>query len=75
MSKNQKFNGTVKWFNKDKGYGFIDYKSEGKDESIFVHYSEVVAEGFKTLVEKQKVEFEIGTNNKGTVAEKVVVLA
>ena len=54
--------GTVKWFNPDKGYGFIS--QEGGDD-VFVHFSEIQGEGFKTLDEGQKVAFEITQGNNG----------
>lgn len=60
--------GTVKWFNDAKGYGFIT-KDEGGD--LFVHYSSIEMDGFKTLQEGQKVEFEIGQGQKGPQAENV----
>lgn len=50
-------NGTVKWFNAEKGYGFITVTDSGKD--IFVHFSGIVADGFKSLTEGQKVVFDI----------------
>ena len=61
--------GKVKWFNNDKGYGFIDDK-EGDD--IFVHYSTILSDGFKTLVEGQYVEFELVRTDKGLQAKNVV---
>jgi CspA family cold shock protein len=61
--------GTVKWFNESKGYGFIETE-DGKD--LFVHFSEIQGEGFKTLTEGQTVEFEEGTGQKGPCATKVV---
>ena len=60
--------GTVKWFNESKGYGFIE--SDGKD--FFVHFSEILGDGFKTLKEGQTVEFEEGVGQKGPQATKVV---
>ncbi len=65
------FEGTVKWFNKDKGYGFIA-RDDGDD--VFVHFSSIVGGGFKTLVEGQKVTFDIIEEEKGTKAENVVIL-
>jgi CspA family cold shock protein len=63
--------GTVKWFSNSKGYGFIT--SEG-GEDVFVHHSEIQGNGFKTLDEGQKVEFEIGEGPKGKQAKSVVKL-
>ncbi|MFL2998809.1 MAG: cold-shock protein [Candidatus Neomarinimicrobiota bacterium] len=60
--------GTVKWFNNSKGYGFIE--SEG-DKDHFVHMNEILMDGFKTLSENQKVEFEVGEGPKGPVAKQV----
>ncbi|HEY3317280.1 MAG TPA: cold-shock protein [Coriobacteriia bacterium] len=54
--------GVVKWFNPDKGYGFIS-RDDGDD--IFVHYSEIQMDGFKTLAEGQSVEFEVTTGQNG----------
>ncbi len=61
--------GTVKWFNESKGYGFIESES-GKD--LFVHFSEIQGDGFKTLAEGQAVEFEEGMGQKGPQATQVV---
>ena len=63
--------GTVKWFNNQKGYGFIS-DSEGND--IFVHYSGVVMDGFKSLEEGQAVEFDVTEGTKGPQATNVVKL-
>ncbi len=63
--------GTVKWFNADKGYGFIE-REDGED--VFVHFSAIQSEGFKTLDEGQKVEFEIVEGNRGLQAENVVAV-
>ena len=60
--------GTVKWFNNGKGYGFID--REGEDD-VFVHYSEINGEGFKSLDEGQKVEFTMAEGDKGLQATSV----
>lgn len=60
--------GTVKWFNSAKGYGFIS-REEGED--VFVHYKAIEGDGFKTLDEGDKVQFEIGEGPKGLQAEKV----
>ena len=61
--------GNVKWFNNKKGYGFI-HTGDGTD--IFVHYSAIEGDGFKTLNEGQEVEFEVSQGPKGSQAEKVV---
>lgn len=61
--------GTVKWFNQRKGYGFIS-TTDGRD--IFVHYSNISGEGFKTLVEGDRVSFDIAEGEKGPRAENVV---
>jgi len=62
--------GTVKWFNPDKGYGFIS-REDGED--LFVHYSEIQGEGFKTLDEGQAVSFEITTGQNGKLQASNVV--
>ena len=61
--------GTVKWFNSSKGYGFIT-PEEGED--VFVHFSSITGEGFKTLNEGDKVEFEVTKDQKGAKATNVV---
>ena len=63
--------GTVKWFNDQKGYGFITPEDGGKD--LFVHYSAIVGSGFKTLAEGAKVEFEAAEGTKGPEAKNVVL--
>ncbi|SEJ16917.1 cold-shock DNA-binding protein family [Bhargavaea ginsengi] len=63
--------GTVKWFNAEKGFGFIEV--EGEDD-VFVHFSAIQGEGFKTLDEGQRVEFEVVDGNRGPQAENVVKL-
>ena len=61
-------NGRVKWFNNEKGYGFIDYK---ENEDIFVHYSAIKQDGYKTLSEGQIVEYELLETEKGLQAINV----
>ncbi len=63
--------GTVKWFNSEKGYGFIEVEG-GND--VFVHFSAIQGDGFKTLDEGQRVEFEIVDGSRGPQAENVVKL-
>jgi CspA family cold shock protein len=63
--------GTVKWFNDSKGYGFIS-REDGPD--VFVHFTAIKADGFKTLAEGDKVEFEIVQGDKGLQAANVVKL-
>jgi cold shock protein len=60
--------GTVKWFNAEKGYGFISVDG-GAD--VFVHWSAILADGYKSLDEGQRVEFELGQGQKGPQAESV----
>jgi CspA family cold shock protein len=64
--------GTVKWFNDAKGYGFISLDDGSKD--VFVHHSSIMMDGFKTLAEGQRVEFEVVQGAKGPAAEKVRVI-
>ena len=63
--------GTVKWFNDAKGYGFITPEDGGKD--LFVHFSNISGDGFKTLQENSKVEYEPREGEKGPEATNVVV--
>jgi cold shock protein len=62
--------GTVKWFNAEKGYGFIA-REDGED--VFVHYSAIDMQGFRTLEEGQRVEFDVGPGKKGEEAQNVRV--
>ena len=64
--------GTVKWFNNTKGFGFIEPSEGGKD--LFVHMSEIQMEGFKTLKDGEKVEYQEGSGEKGPCATNVVPL-
>lgn len=62
--------GTVKWFNESKGYGFI--AQDGGGDDVFVHFSTIQGDGFRTLAEGQKVSFDIETGPKGPQAANVV---
>lgn len=64
--------GTVKWFNSEKGFGFITPDDGSKD--LFVHYSEIRSNGFRTLDEGQRVEFEVGQGDKGPAATGVTAV-
>ncbi|OXM14801.1 cold-shock protein [Paenibacillus herberti] len=61
--------GTVKWFNAEKGFGFIEVEG---GEDVFVHFSAIQSEGFRTLDEGQRVEFNVVAGNRGPQAENVV---
>ncbi|WAH99019.1 cold-shock protein [Arthrobacter sp. MMS18-M83] len=61
--------GTVKWFNAEKGYGFITVDESGDD--IFVHWSAIQMDGYRALEEGQRVDFELGEGQKGPQAESV----
>jgi cold shock protein len=67
--ENDMANGTVKWFNAEKGYGFITVEGGGQD--VFVHYSAIDMGGYKVLEEGQQVTFEVGSGSKGPQAESV----
>jgi CspA family cold shock protein len=64
-------NGTVKWFNEGKGFGFIEQES-GPD--VFAHFSAIAGDGFKTLAEGQKVQFTLSQGEKGPQAENIVAV-
>ena len=66
-----KVQGTVKWFNESKGFGFLEQAS-GPD--VFAHFSAIVSDGFKTLTEGQKVEFTLSQGQKGPQAENIVAI-
>ncbi|VBA35204.1 putative cold shock protein A [Mycobacterium innocens] len=61
--------GTVKWFNSDKGFGFI--APDGGAEDVFVHYTEILGSGYRSLEENQRVQFEVGQGAKGPQATGV----
>lgn len=63
--------GTVKWFNAEKGFGFIEQDGGGAD--VFAHYSNIAAQGFRELLEGQKVNFDIAQGQKGPTAENIVL--
>lgn len=67
----ERIQGTVKWFNAGKGYGFI---SREGGEDVFVHFSAIIAEGYRSLEEGQRVEFAVGKGPKGLQAESVTIL-
>ena len=71
--RNRMAQGTVKWFNAEKGFGFIAPEDGSAD--VFVHYSEIQGSGFRTLEENQKVEFEVGQGTKGPQATGVRALS
>jgi len=64
--------GTVKWFNAEKGYGFISTDNGGGD--VFVHFSAIQADGYRSLEENQRVEFEVARGPKGPQAESVRII-
>ena len=65
-------NGTVKWFNEDKGFGFLTPSEGGKD--VFVHFRSIVSEGYKSLAEGQQVQFTVEQGQKGPQAANVVAV-
>ena len=68
----ERVQGTVKWFNNSKGYGFIS--REGGEEDVFVHYSAIQSDGYRSLNEGQRVEFSIEQGPKGLQASDVILL-
>lgn len=64
--------GTVKWFNSEKGYGFIT--PDGGEKDLFVHHSDIEMKGFKTLKEGARVDYTVGQGKKGPAAKKVYPL-
>ncbi len=61
--------GTIKWFNSKKGFGFIEQES---GDDVFVHFSAIEMDGFRTLAEGERVEFEVEENDKGLSAKRVM---
>ncbi|MEU9256521.1 cold-shock protein [Streptomyces sp. NPDC048270] len=72
-SNNPRVTGSVKWFNGEKGFGFIQQDQPGLPD-VFVHYSEIDAAGFRSLDEGQRVEYSVTQGQKGPQAERVTVL-
>ena len=70
--KSNTVNGTVKWFNESKGFGFIEQDNGGKD--VFAHYSQIASSGFKTLAEGQRVSFVVTQGQKGDQASNIVAI-
>ncbi len=68
----QRSKGTVKWFNNEKGYGFITPDGGGKD--LFVHYTSIQGEGYRSLAEGARVEFAVGDTEKGPAATNVMAV-
>jgi len=68
----ERITGKVKWFNAQKGYGFLVCDEDGKE--VFVHYSAISGDGYKTLKEGDKVEFEIAEGDKGLQARNVIIV-
>ncbi len=73
MSEGTRLMGTVRWFSRVKGYGFI--KPDDSDKDVFVHYSAIVGDGYRNLDEGQRVEFSIEDTAKGPQAARVVGIA
>jgi cold shock protein len=65
--------GTVKWFNNAKGYGFVT--PDGSDQDVFIHFSAIAMDGYKTLKEGQKVQFDISEGPKGLHADRLQAVA
>jgi len=72
MEEDKVHTGVVCWFDKAKGFGFV--KPDESDKDLFIHYSNIVGEGFKTLEANQKVSFKVGANNIGPQAIEIKVL-
>jgi len=70
VQENNMATGTVKWFNSEKGFGFIEQDGGGPD--VFAHYSNIASSGFRELIEGQKVSFDVTQGQKGLQAENIV---
>ena len=73
MAEEQRIQGTVRWFSRVKGYGFI--QPDGQEKDVFVHFSAIIGEGYRNLDEGQRVEFVVEDSPKGPQAVQVVGLA
>jgi len=73
MAEQQRIQGTVRWFSRVKGYGFI--QPDGQEKDVFVHFSAIQGEGYRNLDEGQRVEFAVEDTDKGPQAVQVVGLA
>jgi CspA family cold shock protein len=66
MSDNKLYYGVVIWFDSKKGFGFLEWEIDGvKQKDMFCHFSDIAADGFKTLYKEQKISFNLGVNKKG----------
>ena len=72
MAKNERQTGSVKWFDAVKGFGFI--KVDGSEKDLFVHYSDIDGDGYKTLEESDHVSFEVAQSGRGPKAAKVKII-
>jgi CspA family cold shock protein len=76
MNMEKQFTGKVIWFNPKNGYGFIEWSDDGvKQKDMFVHFSDIVCEGFKTLTKDQQVTFKLGKNHSGNPKAVEVTVA
>ena len=73
MAEQERIQGTVRWFSRVKGYGFI--QPDGQEKDVFVHFSAIIGEGYRNLDEGQRVEFTVEDTPKGPQAVQVVGLA
>jgi len=73
MAEQERIQGTVRWFSRVKGYGFI--QPDGQEKDVFVHFSAIQGEGYRNLDEGQRVEFSVEDTDKGPQAVQVIALA